>query len=533
MKRRFQRKDFFIIFMIVSGFFMFVAMGNGYWRENAPYKISSVDIKASLDENGFLNVAETSLYELSRNNRTASKRLHLSYPAVLESFNVQVDQMTGVVREVSSSPGGFDVRIFVNEDVGSFTAGTNYRLSGVVENGSDVSVLSYRFWEPNSDAMTRNISLSLELPEQIARAITTESIFLKPYKEAKVTIEGNRVLLSMKSVLSSASAEIMVVFPRSIGNNMSRAINTTISRSSIEKENETSMFQQAFLSGLIGFQIAVPIFVLFFTFVLFGIEPQIKTEIGHRIDSAPGYLLNAIVKNPFQEVDRDGFLATILELHNSGEVKLQDRTILASAKNNTMPTQQQWAIQAIKSLGSDGKDEVEIPDQEYKGEGIEAFNRHYGFWQKHAMKVVRSGRFYEHLGSTVMSVFSIFFLITWSLILKYLFANWQVYLTFPDETLVLSIVLYADWCLGWFLLMIPKSIFGRWTPSGRLFYMEWKTAEKEILAKQEFSDEDLEKLVALGYLQTLLADRKRLSERQLELLRTLQRLELLLTRPKE
>jgi uncharacterized membrane protein len=149
------------------------------------------------------------------------------------------------------------------------------------------------------------------------------------------------------------------------------------------------------------------------------------------------------------------------------------------------------------------------------------------------MKIVRSGRFYEHLGSTVMSVFSIFFLITWSLILKYLFANWQVYLTFPDETLVLSIVLYADWCLGWFLLMIPKSIFGRWTPSGRLFYMEWKNAEKEILAKQEFSDEDLEKLVALGHLQTLLADRKRLSERQLELLRTLQRLELLLTKPKE
>jgi hypothetical protein len=117
------------------------------------------------------------------------------------------------------------------------------------------------------------------------------------------------------------------------------------------------------------------------------------------------------VKNPFQEVDRDGFLATILELHNSGQIKLQGRTILTSVKNNTMPTQQQWAIQAIKSLGSDGKDEVEIPDQEHKGEGIEAFNRHYGFWQKHAMKIVRSGRFYEHLGSTVMSVFSIFFLI--------------------------------------------------------------------------------------------------------------------------
>jgi hypothetical protein len=185
LKRRFQRKDFFIIFMIVSGFFMFIAMGNGYWRENAPYKISSVDIKATLDRNGFLSVSETSLYELSRNNRTASKKLHLSYPAVLESFNVQVDQTTGVVKEVSSSPGGFDVRIFVNEDVESFTASTNYRLSGVVENGSDISVLSYRFWEPNSDAMTRNISLSLELPEQIARTITTESIFLNLTRKQK------------------------------------------------------------------------------------------------------------------------------------------------------------------------------------------------------------------------------------------------------------------------------------------------------------------------------------------------------------
>ena len=36
---------------------------------------------------------------------------------------------------------------------------------------------------------------------------------------------------------------------------------------------------------------------------------------------------------------------------------------------------------------------------------FDEFKEQYGFWRKHAMRVVKSGRFYEYLGSTVMSVF--------------------------------------------------------------------------------------------------------------------------------
>jgi uncharacterized membrane protein len=148
------------------------------------------------------------------------------------------------------------------------------------------------------------------------------------------------------------------------------------------------------------------------------------------------------------------------------------------------------------------------------------------------MRIVKSGRFYEYLGSTVMSVFSVFYLIIWSVILKFVFGNWQVYLSFPDESLMISIVLYADWCLGWLLLVVPKRIFTRWTPSGRLFYMEWKKSEKELLSKQSLSNDDLVKLVALGHLQNLIANRKRVTEQQLSLLRQLQKLEILLNKVK-
>jgi len=146
MKRKFERKYFFIIFMMVSGFFMFIALGNGFWRESAPYKIDSVEIKARLDELGDLHVEELSVYSLSRNNRTASKRLHLSYPSVLNSYSIYVSQEVGVVREISSSPGGFDARIFLEEEVSGFMMTTEYNISGVVEIGSDIAVLSYRFW---------------------------------------------------------------------------------------------------------------------------------------------------------------------------------------------------------------------------------------------------------------------------------------------------------------------------------------------------------------------------------------------------
>jgi hypothetical protein len=126
-----------------------------------------------------------------------------------------------------------------------------------------------------------------------------------------------------------------------------------------------------------------------------------------------------------------------------------------------------------------------------------------------------------------MSVFSILYLIIWSLILKFVFGNWQVYLSFPDESLAISIVLYVDWCLGWLLLVLPKNIFARWTPSGRLFYMEWKKTEKELLSKQSWTNDDIAKLVALGHLQDLISNRKRVSDQQLTLLRQLQRLEMI------
>jgi hypothetical protein len=58
MKRKFERKYFFIIFMMVSGFFMFIALGNGFWRESAPYKIDSVEINARLNDQGDLFVEE-------------------------------------------------------------------------------------------------------------------------------------------------------------------------------------------------------------------------------------------------------------------------------------------------------------------------------------------------------------------------------------------------------------------------------------------------------------------------------------------
>jgi len=97
---------------------------------------------------------------------------------------------------------------------------------------------------------------------------------------------------------------------------------------------------------------------------------------------------------------------------------------------------------------------------------------------------------------------------------------------------VLSIVLYADWCLGWLLLVVPKRIFARWTPSGRLFYMEWKKSEKDLLSKPSLNNDDLSKLVAMGHLQNLIANRQKVNEQQLSVLRQLQKLELLLDKAK-
>jgi uncharacterized membrane protein len=259
---------------------------------------------------------------------------------------------------------------------------TEYSLSGVVEIGTDIAVLSYRFWEPNSDAMTRDISLSIELPEAIISRITKDDISVRPYKEARVEIEGNSVKLRMKSVLSNASGEIKISFPKNIASTMPNAVSTTVSKSSIRKEHEIAMFQQAFLSGLIGFQIAVPFFVLFFTFILFGVEPQVKSEIGYRIYDVPGYILNAVIRNPFQEVDHNGFLATILEMHNSGEIFIGENSISVKATHNGIPTQQQWALQTIKSLKRNEDGSIEIPDAENNSVSLNEFREHYSLCRR-------------------------------------------------------------------------------------------------------------------------------------------------------
>ena len=51
--------------------------------------------------------------------------------------------------------------------------------------------------------------------------------------------------------------------------------------------------------------------------------------------------------------------------------------------------------------------------------------------------------------------------------------------------------------------------------------------EKELLSKQSWTNGDIAKLVALGHLQDLISNRKRVSDQQLTLLRQLQRLEMI------
>ncbi len=66
----------------------------------------------------------------------------------------------------------------------------------------------------------------------------------------------------------------------------------------------------------------------------------------------------------------------------------------------------------------------------------------------------------------------------------------------------------------------------------RLFYMEWKKSEKDLLSKPSLNNDDLSKLVAMGHLQNLIANRQKVNEQQLSVLRQLQKLELLLDKAK-
>ena len=61
---------------------------------------------------------------------------------------------------------------------------------------------------------------------------------------------------------------------------MPNVVNTTISKSALRMNMNPIVPASLSSFWFDWLQIAVPFFVIFFTFILFGIEPQVKSEIG-------------------------------------------------------------------------------------------------------------------------------------------------------------------------------------------------------------------------------------------------------------
>lgn len=526
-----REKLLFILFIALGGFIIFIVLGNGFGSDSAPYKIDSVEMKTFLDNTGNLHIMEKTKYEIKGKAEKIMKSLHLSYPYILNDFNMEADVSPENLKELSYSSNGFDIEILIDDPQRKeVTIDSEYTLSGAAQIGEDIARLSFRFWEPVPNVSTKKITLEIELPEEVARYVEKKNLTIRPYKSEKISIDGNRITIVMKSILANAFAEVSITLPKEALENMKNTVPMDFSEETLRNDKNENLYRKSFLTGIAVFQIIVPIFVIILVFFLFGTEPQLKLKKINIPDDAEGYLINTAVKNTMSGPDINGYLASVIEMIDNGSILIEDGNFFI---NNTPRLSEDYE-QAKRVLMSLASDNVFNPaDCVKKGypnnERSQVLKLEYELWKKTAIRSVKSKKFFEHLGATMMSAFSLMFMIFWSVILKFFFANWHVYLLFPNQSFGLSVVLYIDWIIGWLLLLTPKDLFGRWTPSGRLFYMEWRNYEDSLSEKETYNSNELKYMIALGHFEELLGeDNYKLSKDQKETISALNELKRIL-----
>ena len=300
------------------------------------YYISNIDIKATVDDKGNMQVKETYKYNFQGSFNGIKRNIKTNGSDGIENIKVNINDKENVSQsdsednntyKLSESGNSEEIKIFSKSQDEEKVFNISYTVKNVITKYKDLSELKWVFYKNEDNVKTDNINVSITLPKDI----TSDVSFTGEGPKRGVTdnIDNKFIKLSLSNMEENEVIGATVHFPVAWVNT-SKTIDKTYDdyKNSLDKEKTKTN---------IAIAVAVAIGILLIGGSIYRINNKRKKEIakyredyiffnGNYYEDIPSDITPALVTTLLDDrLEMKDFLASILYLANKGFIEFEEK----------------------------------------------------------------------------------------------------------------------------------------------------------------------------------------------------------------
>ena len=464
--------------------------------DDRSYTIDRAFIDLTIGSDGLLHVNERYDYSFDGKFNGVYRDIPLKPGESIKNIEISADGAYPVL--VQSDEGGYKhLKIYLYSDA-AYTKGIrdcnvniyiSYDMVNVVTLFNDVGGLQYKLWGDEWDVGVGEVYVNVNLPGK-----TGNEYFLNPQEfNATSTLKGDTITAETYSIPEGDFYELLVLMPLSDFNDATYAKHVNQNgRDMIMKNLEDSVNGRNFWNttyvvlGLLS--ILSPIGAVF-TYLRYGREPKVDYDGIYERElptNDPPEVINALVEDrtDLGTPTMKGFEASIMNiidkkvfrLSPQENVDFDTRDLILTFdqdKKSELSESEKIVFNTLEHFANNNTLNLSMLNGQLSTE-YEAkwFMSQLEMWEKNVENQINLEEYFDGTGSSMISFISVAGLV------------FGVIIAILGFTTELGNGVYAL-AGGIFLIIfsiaimrLDEDIFGRWTESGRVFYLKWRNFKK-------------------------------------------------------
>lgn len=479
-----------LIFLLLVGTFFVISLISEEpyinWFLNSKFEIASARIEQIMDKDGTFKVHEIITYNMRKPFRGVYRYIPPERSVEISDIKVWTEGIETKHVELEKTNKSFSARVWLvpfgssqqldPKEYSKVVLHVSYTARYIFETGEDVAQVFRQFWGSDWESPVKNIEGVFVFPEDI------KPLKIYTHPKTKVESSGNTYKISISKFPPYSFAEARFIF---------NPVNLKYSVKSAFTMNEIERIEQSYLSGyLIRKILLITIYVVFILMLIMiyaslGKEHNIsyqaiyEREIPFR-DSPD--IVNSIVKNLTGKVDQDGMASIIMSLYKKNYIDFiqknkNKRSIFVKkeiADNDLAPSEKAF-LELLVEFSRDKVFDFEQLKKEFKRSTTKArrFTSKLRKYENTVAREVKKRKYLSNTGNVLAKIVAVIIMLL-AVVLKEFVPKFPYNDTY-DFYFIMSLIY---WISGSFVLVLPRSVFGRWTKIGREYYLKWKNFAK-------------------------------------------------------
>ena len=490
------KKAFCIILLFLFLFSAITVVSAG--DDDRSYKITQALIELGIEDNGLLHVAEEYDYTFKGQYNGVYRDIPLKSGETIDNIQVSATGAYPVLEEHDEN-GQKRLKIYLYADEGhtkkikdcSVKIYISYEMKNVVTLFNDVGALQYKLWGDQWDVPVGNLKVQVYLPGD-----KNNTYFLNPEEYTKNSkLDGDIISAETNEIPKGELYELLVMMPLDDFNNATYAKHVNENgKDMILKNLNDSIGGRNFWNTtylILGLLAIISPIGAAFTYLRYGREPKVNYEGIYERElpsDDPPEIINALIENKgsIGSPDNKGFQASIMNLIDrkvlklnvveNSETETKDLILdFSNVENSEMSLSEKMVINTLYPLAENELLNMSTLKGKLSSEyNAKLFMERFDDW-KNTVTNNANAKTQEYFDDTGYSI--ILFMGIGGIVFGIILAVLGFLTNLRNGTIALIAgVILVIFSIA--IMMVPNDIFGRWTESGRLFYLKWSNFKK-------------------------------------------------------